>query len=74
MTEDSSVTQGAAAGMSMGAAILMLTVGIMQFFQGVAAVAEPAVGGAAGGGTSRIRADPPRNRAPASGNGGAAGG
>ncbi|RZL75464.1 MAG: hypothetical protein EOP32_31400 [Rhodococcus sp. (in: high G+C Gram-positive bacteria)] len=40
MSEDSSVKQGVAAGTSMGAAIVMVTVGIIQFFQGIAAVAE----------------------------------
>ena len=40
MSETSSVKQGVAAGTSIGAAIILVTVGIIQFFQGVAAVAE----------------------------------
>ncbi|AII07343.1 MULTISPECIES: DUF7144 family membrane protein [Rhodococcus] len=40
MSETRSVKQGVAAGTSIGAAIIMVTVGIIQFFQGIAAVAE----------------------------------
>ncbi|OWY81523.1 hypothetical protein [Rhodococcus sp. BUPNP1] len=38
--ESMSVKQGIAAGTSIGAAIIMATIGILQFFQGIAAVAE----------------------------------
>ncbi|MFC9766343.1 hypothetical protein [Rhodococcus jostii] len=40
MSETTSVKQGVAAGTSMGAAIIMVTVGIIHLFQGIAAVAE----------------------------------
>lgn len=40
MSETTSVKQGVAAGTSIGAAIIMVTVGIIQFCQGIAAVAE----------------------------------
>ncbi|MDV7243519.1 MULTISPECIES: hypothetical protein [Rhodococcus] len=40
MSETRSVKQGVAAGTSIGAAIIMVTVGIIQFCQGIAAVAE----------------------------------
>lgn len=40
MSETTSVKQGFAAGASIGAAIIMVTVGIIQFLQGIAAVAE----------------------------------
>ncbi|MGW0043427.1 DUF7144 family membrane protein [Rhodococcus sp. NPDC003348] len=40
MSETMSTKQGWAAGTSLGAAIIMVTVGIVQFFQGIAAVAE----------------------------------
>ena len=40
MPETTSVKQGVAAGTSIGAAIIMVTVGIIQFCQGIAAVAE----------------------------------
>ncbi|MCK8671033.1 hypothetical protein M1M07_07870 [Rhodococcus sp. HM1] len=35
-----SVKQGIAAGTSVGAAVIMVTIGVLQFFQGLAAVAE----------------------------------
>ncbi|NGP07377.1 hypothetical protein G6038_18225 [Rhodococcus sp. 14C212] len=35
-----SIKQGIAAGTSVGAAVILATVGIVQFFQGIAAVAE----------------------------------
>ncbi|WP_407107186.1 hypothetical protein [Rhodococcus aetherivorans] len=35
-----SVKQGIAAGTSVGAAVILATVGVVQFFQGIAAVAE----------------------------------
>jgi hypothetical protein len=38
MSEYPSTKQGIAAGTSMGAAVIMVTVGIIQFFQGLAAV------------------------------------
>ncbi|MFD6893227.1 hypothetical protein ACFWB0_01590 [Rhodococcus sp. NPDC060086] len=38
--EDNSVKQGIAAGTSIGAAIIMVTIGTLQFLQGLAAVAE----------------------------------
>jgi hypothetical protein len=41
--EYSSGKQGFAAGTSMAAAVIMVTVGIIQFFQGIAAVAEDEV-------------------------------
>lgn len=37
---DSPVKQGFAAGTSLAAAILLLTVGVISFFQGIAAVAS----------------------------------
>jgi len=40
MSERSSVKQGFAVGGSIGAAIILVTVGIVQIFQGIAAVAE----------------------------------
>lgn len=40
MSQDTSVKQGVAAGTSMGAAIILVTIGILQIFQGIAAVAE----------------------------------
>ncbi|MDH6290591.1 hypothetical protein ACNJ7E_17560 [Rhodococcus sp. NM-2] len=40
MSETTSVKQGIAAGTSIGAAIIMVTVGIIHLFQGIAAVAE----------------------------------
>ncbi|ABG95560.1 MULTISPECIES: hypothetical protein [Rhodococcus] len=40
MSETTSVKQGVAAGTSIGAAIIMVTVGIIHLFQGIAAVAE----------------------------------
>ncbi|MDV6283664.1 hypothetical protein [Rhodococcus jostii] len=40
MSEGSSVKQGVAAGTAMGAAVIMVTVGLLQFFQGLAAVYE----------------------------------
>ncbi|MEE2058394.1 DUF7144 family membrane protein [Rhodococcus artemisiae] len=40
MSEDSSAKQGIAAVTSMTAAIVMVTVGVIQLFQGIAAVAE----------------------------------
>lgn len=40
MSQDTSVKQGVAAGTSMGAAIILVTIGILQVFQGIAAVAE----------------------------------
>ncbi|WP_040779751.1 DUF7144 family membrane protein [Nocardia pneumoniae] len=43
MSENSSVKQGVAAGTSMGAAIILVTVGLLQLFQGIAAVAEDEV-------------------------------
>ncbi|MGX7732051.1 DUF7144 family membrane protein [Rhodococcus sp. 2H158] len=41
--ETMSVKQGIAAGTSIGAAIIVATLGIVQFFQGIAAVAEDEV-------------------------------
>ncbi|MFE2124485.1 hypothetical protein ACFW9U_28015 [Rhodococcus aetherivorans] len=41
--EGVSVKQGIAAGTSIGAAVIMATIGILQFFQGIAAVAEDEV-------------------------------
>ncbi|MFC7449593.1 DUF7144 family membrane protein [Rhodococcus daqingensis] len=43
MSEESSVKQGAAAGTSMGAAVILVTVGALQVLQGIAAVAEDEV-------------------------------
>ncbi|MGW4325277.1 DUF7144 family membrane protein [Nocardia sp. NPDC004573] len=43
MSENSSVKQGVAAGTSLGAAIILVTVGLLQVFQGIAAVAEDEV-------------------------------
>lgn len=43
MSENSSVKQGVAAGTSIGAAIILVTVGLLQLFQGIAAVAEDEV-------------------------------
>ncbi|MEV6325805.1 hypothetical protein AB0M45_32265 [Nocardia sp. NPDC051787] len=43
MSENPSVKQGVAAGTSMGAAIILATVGLLQLFQGIAAVAEDEV-------------------------------
>ncbi|WP_330231619.1 hypothetical protein OHA40_03440 [Nocardia sp. NBC_00508] len=43
MSENSSVKQGVAAGTSIGAAIILITVGLLQVFQGIAAVAEDEV-------------------------------
>ncbi|MDT2009985.1 hypothetical protein FXW78_51545 [Rhodococcus opacus] len=40
MSEQASTKQDFAAGTSLGAAVIMVTVGIIQFFQGIAAVAE----------------------------------
>ena len=40
MSENRSLKQGFAAGTSIAAAVIMVTVGIIQFFQGIAAVAE----------------------------------
>lgn len=40
MSQDTSVKQGVAAGTSIGAAIILTTIGILQIFQGIAAVAE----------------------------------
>jgi len=40
MSEDRSVKHGFAAGTSMAAAVIMVTVGIIQFCQGIAAVAK----------------------------------
>ncbi|AUM19402.1 hypothetical protein QYS60_20830 [Rhodococcus sp. GXMU-t2271] len=40
MSQDTSVRQGVAAGTSIGAAIILTTIGILQIFQGIAAVAE----------------------------------
>lgn len=40
MSERASVKQGFAVGGSIGAAIILVTVGIVQIFQGIAAVAE----------------------------------
>ncbi|GAA4477021.1 hypothetical protein GCM10023094_18340 [Rhodococcus olei] len=40
MSETTSTKQGWTEGVSLGAAIIMVTVGIIQFFQGVAAVAK----------------------------------
>jgi hypothetical protein len=40
MSEKSPAEQGIAAGTSMGAAVILVTVGVIQFFQGIAAVAE----------------------------------
>ena len=40
MSEQTSTKQDIAAGTSLGAAVIMVTVGIIQFFQGIAAVAE----------------------------------
>ncbi|MGV9674946.1 DUF7144 family membrane protein [Nocardia sp. NPDC003482] len=39
-SEDHSVRQGIAAGTSVGAAVLLLTVGVLSFLQGVSAVAN----------------------------------
>lgn len=41
--EDMSVKQGLAAGTSVGAAIIMTLIGVLQFLQGIAAVAEDEV-------------------------------
>ncbi|MGX7729141.1 DUF7144 family membrane protein [Rhodococcus sp. 2H158] len=43
MSQDTSVKQDVAAGTSMGAAIILVTIGILQVFQGIAAVAEDEV-------------------------------
>ncbi|MCC3331529.1 DUF7144 family membrane protein [Nocardia abscessus] len=43
MSENSSVKQGVAAGTSIGAAIILVTVGLLQLFQGISAVAEDEV-------------------------------
>ena len=43
MSEASPVKQGIAEGTTIGAAIIMVTVGIIQFLQGIAAVAEDEV-------------------------------
>ncbi|WP_280242440.1 DUF7144 family membrane protein [Nocardia abscessus] len=43
MSENSSVKQGVAAGTSLGAAIILVTVGLLQLFQGISAVAEDEV-------------------------------
>ena len=43
MSEDSSVKQQIATGTSIGAAILLITVGILQLFQGISAVAKDEV-------------------------------
>ncbi|WP_454197084.1 DUF7144 family membrane protein [Nocardia sp. Marseille-Q1738] len=43
MSENASVKQGIAAGTSLGAAIILVTVGLLQLFQGIAAVAEDEV-------------------------------
>ncbi|MEN0134404.1 MAG: hypothetical protein AAGC80_04620 [Rhodococcus sp. (in: high G+C Gram-positive bacteria)] len=43
MSENSSTKQGFAAGTSMAAAVIMVTVGFIQFCQGIAAVAEDEV-------------------------------
>jgi hypothetical protein len=43
MSENSSVKQGIAAGTSIGAAIILVTVGLLQLFQGISAVAEDEV-------------------------------
>ncbi|MGY2009730.1 DUF7144 family membrane protein [Nocardia gipuzkoensis] len=43
MSENSSVKQGVAAGTSIGAAIILITVGLLQLFQGISAVAEDEV-------------------------------
>ena len=43
MSEDTSVKQKVAAGTSMGAAILLVTVGVLQVLQGIAAVAKDEV-------------------------------
>ena len=40
---DSGVKQGIAAGTSIGAAVILVTLGIISFFQGIAAVAEDEV-------------------------------
>lgn len=40
MSENASVKQGVAAGTSIGAAIILVTVGVLQLLQGIAAVAE----------------------------------
>lgn len=40
MSDTTSVKQGFAVGTSIGAAVILVTVGIVQFFQGLAAVAE----------------------------------
>ena len=40
MTENPSTKQGIASGTSIGAAAIMVTVGLIQFFQGLAAVLE----------------------------------
>ncbi|MFC4604800.1 DUF7144 family membrane protein [Rhodococcus kronopolitis] len=40
MSDPTSTKQGVAAGTSIGAAVIMVTVGIVQLFQGIAAVAE----------------------------------
>ncbi|QDC12783.1 DUF7144 family membrane protein [Rhodococcus ruber] len=40
MSQDTSVRQGVATGTSIGAAIILTTIGILQIFQGIAAVAE----------------------------------
>ncbi|MEU5840703.1 hypothetical protein [Rhodococcus sp. NPDC047139] len=41
--EDMSLEQGFAAGTSVGAAIIMILIGVLQFLQGIAAVAEDEV-------------------------------
>ncbi|MGW4479188.1 DUF7144 family membrane protein [Rhodococcus triatomae] len=43
MSEATSTKQGWAQGTSIGAAIIMVTVGVVQFLQGIAAVAEDEV-------------------------------
>ena len=40
MSDTTSVKQGFAVGTSIGAAVILVTVGIVQFYQGLAAVAE----------------------------------
>ncbi|MEV0297462.1 hypothetical protein [Nocardia sp. NPDC050710] len=43
MAEDSRVKQGVAMGTSLGAATLLITVGVLQFLQGISAVAKDQV-------------------------------